>query len=85
MSQLAFACAIRKYGINVWTHEILQKITTKEDANANEIKWISYFDSTNPLKGYNKHAGGTGGCMSDESLKKWVVNLKENPNHQSIE
>jgi len=53
-----FANAIRKYGKDAFSHEILEICYDLEFSNAAEKKWIAHFDTTNPEKGYNFKSGG---------------------------
>lgn len=45
--------AIRKYGKDSFSHEVLETCKILEVANLAEESWISFFDSTNPEKGFN--------------------------------
>lgn len=58
-SSLPLHAAMRKYGLDAFRYEIVE---TCDDAiiNEREIYWISYFDITNPTKGYNISLGGGG-------------------------
>ena len=52
-----FGKAIKKYGWDNFTHEIIEtNIQTLEDAKEREIYWIDYFDSYK--NGYNSTIGG---------------------------
>lgn len=65
----AFACAIRKYGIHCWKHEVLETIeTSREDALQREAFWIECCKSYAKFNtGYNETTGGLGGYeMTDE-------------------
>jgi group I intron endonuclease len=53
--------AIKKYGKDLFKKEILEVCTTLEHLNDQEIHWISKFNATDPLIGYNIAVGGTGG------------------------
>lgn len=53
-----FSRAIQKYGWNNFKHEILFSNLTLEEAKKKEIELISFYDSTNPDKGYNITLGG---------------------------
>jgi hypothetical protein len=53
-----FANAIRKYGKNAFTHEVLEICHNLESANASEKKWIAHFETTDPKKGFNFKSGG---------------------------
>lgn len=50
--------AIRKYGPQAFSHEVLEVCETLESANEAEAKWIDHFDSRNPEKGFNLMKGG---------------------------
>ena len=68
-----FYNAIQKYGWDNITHEILFDGLTKDEANQKEIELISYYDSTNPNKGYNIAFGGVstfGIKCSEETRQK---------------
>jgi len=54
-----FANAIRKYGKGAFSHQVIETCETLEVANATEEKWIAYFDTRNPLKGFNVAPGGS--------------------------
>lgn len=54
-----FTNAINKYGVENFSHEILYKCDTKEEACAKEIELIAQYNSTNPDIGYNISLGGT--------------------------
>jgi group I intron endonuclease len=54
-------CAIRKHGWKAFTKEIIESVQTTAQLNAREQYWIDFYDSTNPVKGYNHTNGGTGG------------------------
>lgn len=49
--------AIRKYGIENFSFEVIEECDI-EQLNEREIYWIQYYDSHNPLKGYNLTDGG---------------------------
>ena len=54
-----FPNAIRKYGKDAFSHEVLEVCDTLEDANAAEVRWINHFDTRNPEKGFNLKKGGS--------------------------
>jgi hypothetical protein len=54
-----FWAAIRKFGKDAFSHEVLEVCETLEAANLAESKWINHFDSRNPEKGFNLAPGGT--------------------------
>ena len=53
-----FPNAIRKYGKDAFTHEILEICYTLEKANAAEEKWIEFYDTRNIERGFNLAKGG---------------------------
>ncbi len=53
-----FWAAIRKYGPEAFTHEILETCETLEIANAAEQRWIEKYESRNHEKGFNFLKGG---------------------------
>ena len=55
-----FYDAIRQYGIEAFKLEVLEDVED-DVANEREKYWISYYDATNPSKGYNRTIGGDGG------------------------
>ena len=57
-SRQQFGHAISKYGWENFSHEILYKNLSQEQAFQKEIELISLYDSTNPQKGYNLAKGG---------------------------
>jgi group I intron endonuclease len=54
-----FPNAIRKYGKEAFVHEVLEVCNTLELANAAEDKWIEFYDTRNPEKGFNLDKGGS--------------------------
>lgn len=53
-----FPNAIRKYGADAFSHEVLEVCETLEGANAAEIRWIMHFKTRDPLFGFNLAEGG---------------------------
>lgn len=56
-----FWSAILHYGWDNFSHDILEKDLSKEEADNKEIFYIQQYNSTNLDKGYNLTQGGTGG------------------------
>lgn len=54
-----FHSAIRKYGIDSFTWEIIEECDEKQ-LNEKEQYWIKFYDSNNKEKGYNMTLGGDG-------------------------
>lgn len=61
--------AIRKYGREVFSVEIIWKCPDQGSLNASEIAFIALFDSLCP-KGYNLRLGGSRGKHNPETIKK---------------
>ncbi len=53
-----FANAIRKYGKDAFSHEILEVCSDLEVANLAEESWIELLETRNPEKGFNLAKGG---------------------------
>ena len=51
--------AIKKYGKEVFSKEILQECSDYDELNSAEIYWIDFYGARNPLIGYNILKGGT--------------------------
>lgn len=60
-----FYNAIKKYGWDAITHEILLEGLSEEQACEYEKMYIALFDSANSAKGYNNTYGGEHGRMAD--------------------
>jgi hypothetical protein len=54
-----FPNAIRKYGKDAFSHEVLETCLTLEEANAAEQKWIEHFKTRDPQFGFNLAEGGS--------------------------
>lgn len=55
----ALYIAMREHGVQNFIPELLETIDgNPKEIDEKERKWISYYDSTNPEKGYNKDKGG---------------------------
>lgn len=53
-----FPNAIRKYGPEAFSHEVLEVCGTLEEANLREKHWINLFDARDPARGFNLAEGG---------------------------
>ena len=53
-----FAAAIRKYGKEAFSHEVLEICYDLEVANLAEECWIEFYETRNPEKGFNLMRGG---------------------------
>lgn len=56
-------CAIKCYGKENFKKELICYCKDKHELNKMEIFFIDYYDSTNPLIGYNLTNGGDGGDL----------------------
>lgn len=75
-SKYVFPCAIRKYGKDGWSHEVLEVCATIEEANLAEVKWILFHKTTDREFGYNTEAGGgSEGSRSEETRSKIAAAL----------
>lgn len=66
------SCAIRKYGIKNFDYEVLEEVSTREEANEREIYWIDKLKSHVSHGGYNISLGGNSsprGKMTWDELK----------------
>lgn len=64
-----FHQAIRKHGIECWTHEVLEEgFTSQLFLDASEIYWIDKLDTFK--NGYNETSGGKGGKKSEITKRK---------------
>lgn len=89
-----FARAIRKYGKENFSIEMIDKANTQEELNLKEQYWIRFYDSTNI--GYNetdalyKCGGNTYMSKTDEELEKISQKIRKtkisgkNPNSRKI-
>lgn len=81
-SQVLFYRAIKKYGWENITHEVLRSGLTKDDAEREEIKQIAAYNSTNENHGYNCENGGNcTGTHSEETKRKISEAQIGNKNH----
>lgn len=58
--RMPIIAALRKYGIENFTAEVLTRATNDDELNMFERLWITALDSRNPAIGYNLSAGGEG-------------------------
>ena len=64
---------INKFKFENFEFTIIDSADSKEELLKKEIYYISKFDSTNEKIGYNRKAGGKGGCMNKKSKKKMSI------------
>lgn len=68
--QPAFANAILKYGWENFSHEIIKRDLTQDQANSIEAKLINDYKTQQPKYGYNIQEGGCNGKCSKETKEK---------------
>lgn len=71
-----FYNAIKKYGWDKFTVEILQDNLTREQANEFEIKYIKLFNSQDPNIGYNISDGGNTNSVLRKKVYQYTLNGK---------
>lgn len=64
-----FHNALRKYGFESFTWEVLEECDDLDVLNLLEVKYIQEYDSTNKTKGYNLKSGGLNGGKCTEVTK----------------
>ena len=70
VSNQYFTHAIKKYGWDNFTHEILLEGLTKEQAELAEQLFIGYWDLMNSEKGYNLESGGNAQHKASEASRR---------------
>lgn len=72
--------AMRKYGSGSFTFSVIQKLSSEFEYNEAEKYWIRYFNSNNPLYGYNLTCGGDGslGRKQTDYTRKKISDAKLN-------
>lgn len=69
-SNLYFHNAIRKYGVEGFTWEVIYRATTEAELNQMEKNFIRMFKSTGKEFGYNLTHGGEGGIPNETTRAK---------------
>lgn len=78
----AFGRAIKKYGWNNITHEILFEGLDELSASRKEQELIKKYNSTDPRHGYNINSGGTYGNQISEAGRQRLASYKKVPVNQ---
>ncbi len=68
-----FYNALRKYGVEAFSHRILETCDTEAQLNLKEAFWILEFNAWLPQFGYNKTFGGDGNSPTPETRRKLSV------------
>jgi hypothetical protein len=71
--------ALRKYGLENFTIEILEVCNSLEELNNKEVYWISNFQSTNSILGYNLDSGGNLKEPNEQNTLNRQLNAKVKP------
>ncbi len=66
-----FANAVRKYGADAFEHQILEVVSTQDEANLAESRWIEQFACSVP-RGYNLTLGGGAAGRLHENTKRLI-------------
>ncbi len=72
-SNLAFHCALRKYGIENFEFHILEECCSIEMLNEREIFYIKEYSSYQKKYGYNSTTGGKNFFLSEEAKNKIAI------------
>ena len=62
--------AVKKYGKENFSNEIIEECSSKEQLNEREIYWIKFYKATDRNTGYNISTGGNGGNLGEIVNKK---------------
>lgn len=73
-----FYNAIKKYGMENFSCEILKDNLTLEEANYWETYYIDFYKSNNREYGYNICSGGNNHTLSEEAKKNSSIRMKNN-------
>lgn len=80
-TQKVLYSAIRKYGIDCFTYEVVEEVDTLENLIDKEIFYIDFFQSYKKDIGYNRTLGGEGGdtfsIRSEESQNQTKSKMRE--------
>lgn len=69
-NQKRFACAIKSYGWDAFTHEILFSGLSFDEACAKEVELIKFYKSNDPEFGYNIDGGGSANRVVGEETRQ---------------
>jgi group I intron endonuclease len=72
----------KTYGEDGFTFELLVQCNSEEEANETKKRFILWYGSYNPVRGYNRTFGGDGGTHTDEvkqQISKTLTGFKRPP------
>ena len=73
-----FYNAIQKYGWDGFEHRILDDGLSKEEASEKERRYVSFYETDKPDKGYNIQQGGySAGGMSTEGFERFIASSRQ--------
>jgi group I intron endonuclease len=76
-SGVIIKAAIKKYGLENFEKEVLEKVNNLQELNKREIYWIAEYNSTNKKIGYNIGKGGDGGDLFTNNPRKEEIRKKQ--------
>ena len=76
-SGLLLKQAVKKYGKENFTREIIENCKSKEDLDSREKYWIKYYNATESEDFYNITSGGDGGFGSGKNSPWYGKHLSE--------
>ena len=78
-SKFRFHSAIRKYGVDQWSREIIFEHNDVNVCKKKEEEFITQFELMNNKKGYNAKPGGCGGwIVPEEKYESWKQKISDN-------
>ncbi len=69
--------AIAKYGVDSFTFHVIEVCATEQNAFDGERFWISYYETLDPLHGYNKQDGGLGGFAWSPEMRERMSEVRK--------
>lgn len=69
--------ALRKYGVDAFTFQVVAEYSSSEEALSHENEWIDHFQSRVTQHGYNMRDGGKGGSVFAESSLRKMSQLRK--------
>lgn len=64
--------AMNKHGISAFNIEVLESVTTIEELNSAEVRWVRELGTADPHRGYNMTAGGDG-CPAPNAETRYKI------------
>lgn len=70
--------AMNEFGKDSFTVELIESVDDRTKADEHERFWISFYNSDNPLYGYNCDSGGIAGGTKNDTTKKLIGETTNN-------